>query len=606
MAERSSWLRLRRVPFLEGMPRVPLVSALPRVSLLEGGFALVALALVVLPVTSFTVIRASNEAREQLNSEVSPLATALSRARVDALALGNEATRYALVTGITTRDAYDERRSALRGDVQALETLAEGTRFEGSAMELVTLAEALVASSDAGVQASLVNNGAVVQQELTRALPARMAAFGAGLAELDLVVRARIDELRTDQQDLAEQQQLVMLGSSLVGGAAMALLLLMFASRRRLLRAAEQERERFNGMVEATGFGVLQLDRHGRIEYVNPAAAEHLHYVTGELEGMRITALAARADPGGNGASAVPPFIPALRRHETHLGEETLVRGDGSLLSAEVGVYPTGRPGEEATGAVVIFQDIGERLEEQRQQEEFLTMASHELRSPLTTILGFAERLERRSGELDEATSDAVSTLLGQARRMQRTIDAVLDVARIEAGVLPLEVEPIELRRLVTAEVAALRERAPEAAIEEVLPESTVTVESDPFRVSQVVTNLLDNAVRYGGEPPRVRVEVMVGSQLATVTVTDNGAGILPEDQPRIFDRSYRTARPSAARGDGLGLGLHISKEIVERLGGELSFRTTAGEGTVFSLTLPVSYEPRRRPVPGFSTLRAR
>jgi signal transduction histidine kinase len=173
---------------------------------------------------------------------------------------------------------------------------------------------------------------------------------------------------------------------------------------------------------------------------------------------------------------------------------------------------------------------------------------------------------------------------------MHSTVDAFLDMARLEADVFRVEIEPVGLRQVVATEVEELEERSPEADVTFDAPDSGTIVESDEMRLRQVLVNLLNNAVRHGGAPPQVHVRVYPRDGGFAVAVTDNGNGIPPEDRPHIFERFYR--RPGSERRVGLGVGLYLSRQIADRLGARLTFESEVGKGTTFELVLPARHVP--------------
>jgi signal transduction histidine kinase len=223
-------------------------------------------------------------------------------------------------------------------------------------------------------------------------------------------------------------------------------------------------------------------------------------------------------------------------------------------------------------------------------REEFLSIASHELKTPISALSGQAQlvlRRYKRSAELDPGqVTRALESIIGQAGKLSRLIAQLLDISRIEAAKLIIEREPTDLVALV--EEAADRTRA----ISEHHP---ITVQApprleadvDPLRLEQVLTNLLDNAVKYSPDGGPIEVEVAAtGDGFATISVRDHGLGIPPEKRDQIFERFYQ-AHTGAQRG-GLGLGLYISHQIVEQHGGELAAEFPADGGTRFIVRLPL------------------
>ncbi len=175
-----------------------------------------------------------------------------------------------------------------------------------------------------------------------------------------------------------------------------------------------------------------------------------------------------------------------------------------------------------------------------------------------------------------------------QAERMQHAVSLFLDVARLETGTIELEVEPLSLQGIMRTEIAALCQRYTSVTVTQVYPEDSAIVESDEQRLRQVIGNLLDNAAKYA-DPAQPAITVTLARAAdggVEVRVRDNGAGIRPDVEPYIFQRFYRSEQPKA-RGEGLGLGLYISRRIARHLGAELSFTPNPGSGAEFSLRLP-------------------
>ncbi|MPZ99880.1 MAG: GAF domain-containing protein [Dehalococcoidia bacterium] len=244
-----------------------------------------------------------------------------------------------------------------------------------------------------------------------------------------------------------------------------------------------------------------------------------------------------------------------------------------------------GRRAGIAVETARLYEQLREAL---RTREDFVTIASHELRSPLTSILGFSRRLQRR-GDVDglsESAIEDVATISSEAERMRRTLSLFLEMAGLESGRFVADEADVDFAELIEREREALLRETPLARVQVSCSESPFPVWTDPERVRHIVSNLLGNAVKYGGEPPSVQVVLERAPGRVGVSVRDNGQGIAPVDQPHIFERHYRS--PASANGTrGLGLGLYISRLIAQRLGGSLTFTSTPGGGTEFRLEIP-------------------
>ena len=248
--------------------------------------------------------------------------------------------------------------------------------------------------------------------------------------------------------------------------------------------------------------------------------------------------------------------------------------------------------GSDVRGAVGVFFDITrlERLERVRQ--EFLSNVSHELRTPLTAIITFVETLEGGAVDEPETARRFLSAVLRNAERMRGLINDILELSAIESGAVAVETAPVRLSSLVSECFTSLGARAEErrvALVNEVPPD--VFVHADARRLEQMLTNLVDNAVKFSREGGEVRVSHEREGARDRVCIADTGEGIAPEHLPRIFERFYRVDRARSRAMGGTGLGLAIVKHLARAHGGEATVRSTPGQGSTFTVELPVKPE---------------
>jgi signal transduction histidine kinase len=255
-----------------------------------------------------------------------------------------------------------------------------------------------------------------------------------------------------------------------------------------------------------------------------------------------------------------------------------------------VGIAPVVALGR-IEGTVVVFQDITRRLQEEQTKDDFLAFASHELRNPLTPILGLSRWLGKKASEEPERYSaderDVMQALTQEAERMNRVVELFLDLSRIDAGHFTFDAEPVEITGVVEMEAKSFQARQPDAQLELELPKRKLHAISDEARLRQVLGNLLDNAAKYGGDPAKVRLTVTSDEQQAYISVYNNGAGIAPEDQPHVFERFYRGSTEQHRKKKGLGVGLFLTREIVQQAGGEITLESGPG-GTTFQIRWPM------------------
>jgi PAS domain S-box-containing protein len=229
-------------------------------------------------------------------------------------------------------------------------------------------------------------------------------------------------------------------------------------------------------------------------------------------------------------------------------------------------------------------------------RSRFYASMSHELRTPINAVLGYSTLLlERIYGPLNEKQAEGIERTQKAARHLLELVNDVLDLSKIEAGKIDLRLQPVEFPSLIEDLFVTVRPLADEHKSELSIGHegSPVRVTSDPRRVRQILLNLLSNAIKFGRGNP-IRVNIIRGdSGACTIEVRDEGEGIPPNDQERIFDEFVQLGKTQLQ--DGTGLGLPISRRLAELLGGSLTVESNVGEGSVFRLTLPKNLEPRLR-----------
>jgi PAS domain S-box-containing protein len=226
-----------------------------------------------------------------------------------------------------------------------------------------------------------------------------------------------------------------------------------------------------------------------------------------------------------------------------------------------------------------------------RQRDQFLSIAAHELKTPLTTLLGNAQLMLRRAvrdGTLPERELRQLQVINEQASRLHRMVLALLDISRLDSGQLSIERAPLDLAALARRVIEEVRPANDGRQIEFAAPDESLLVAADELRLEQVLQNLIQNALKYSpeGEPVAVRVERR--STSAAVTVVDRGIGIPAAALPRLFGRFYRAPNAEARQIGGMGVGLYVVKEIVTLHGGDVTVESAEGQGSTFTISLPL------------------
>jgi signal transduction histidine kinase len=248
-------------------------------------------------------------------------------------------------------------------------------------------------------------------------------------------------------------------------------------------------------------------------------------------------------------------------------------------------ISPTAVEGS-TVGAVAVVQDVTELQRVERMRRQFVADASHQLRSPLTAMQGYAEAL------LDEVAADAdtrrryLATIVRDSKRLNRLIEQLLDLSHIESGQAKLEPRPLMVPALLRRVVDSLPGDASRPEIVIKAGDDMPAALADEAYTEQALLNLLQNAVRHTPDHGQVEVWARAESDHLVIGVTDTGAGIAPEHLPRIWDRFYRAGESNK---DGAGLGLAIVKSLIERQGGQVSAQSRLGAGSTFTFTLPLA-----------------
>lgn len=346
----------------------------------------------------------------------------------------------------------------------------------------------------------------------------------------------------------------------------------------------ESQRQRLATTIQSLGDGLLICDNGDRITSMNPRA--------GEL----VPALRVGSSAHGIG-SPLPPLADAL-------ADEVTVKRDDDLTLAVTAARLAGPDG----GAVWTLRDITERARLEQAKSDFVATASHELRSPLTSIKGFIELLDTTDAEnLTERQREFIAIVLKSTDRLVDLVNDLLDIARIESGQFEVHARSVDLRDTIE-EVAALmtpRLEGKRQQLDVQIRDPRPPAHADPARMRQVVTNLVTNAHLYTDEGGTITLRLEGDGQRTQITIADTGRGMSPQDARRIFDRFYRGSA-NERKSPGTGLGLAIVKSLVDLHGGTIDVDSQLGRGTTFTVLLPAAAEiPDRHATPASASASA-
>jgi PAS domain S-box-containing protein len=352
--------------------------------------------------------------------------------------------------------------------------------------------------------------------------------------------------------------------------------------------------------------GVSECDAAGRFVLVNQRFCDILGYTEGELLEMGVQDITHRDDL----PRITELFQGLAKTGDSFVVENRFHRKDGAEVWVNSSVSPIRNGQGEVVQSVAIVIDVTDRKRAEREREqllkqekaaraeaqaasrskdEFMAVVSHELRSPLSSILGYTRLL--RMGAADAAETRRMVEIIERNGKMQlRLIEDLLDTARIISGKLKLEVQPVELLGVVVGALDVMRPAAQAKGIElcSELEPLAGPMTGDPNRLQQIVWNLLSNAIKFTPRSGRVQLRLENVHHQVRITVNDTGKGIEPEFLPFVFDRFRQSDSSSARRFGGLGLGLSLVKQLVELHGGTIEAASDGpGSGATFTVTLP-------------------
>ena len=352
-------------------------------------------------------------------------------------------------------------------------------------------------------------------------------------------------------------------------------------------RRAMRERALFETILDSAGNPIIYIDaRTGHLR-ANPQAERLFGHPIPKDAGREQYAAQLRFPDGKPVAMSELGATRALRGEMIAWQELLVVRSDGS----EVPVLESAAPvivAPDITGAVVVFQDISAMKQRDRVRDEWVAVIAHDLRQPITIITGYAKLLARVINPSSTQIGKFFGHILTSAQQLNRMVEDLLDVSRIEARRLALERQPVDMGALVRSVVDRGAEITRGHVVTVVVHGAIPPIDADPGRVEQVLDNLLSNAAKYGDASTPIGVEVDAKNGCVRVGVTNRGRGIVEEDVCELFKRFSRTRAARDGRVTGVGLGLYIAKALVEAHGGTIEVESVPHETTTFRFTLPV------------------
>jgi len=357
----------------------------------------------------------------------------------------------------------------------------------------------------------------------------------------------------------------------------------MSAQLQNRLKEADLNRSRFEAVLLSMSEGVLVINAKGNILLMNQSLRNFFH-IHAEGTGKNVIEIIRNIE--------IQEIIDKVLKSKRNIASREI-----SILSPQekklsVVATPVLRKNHQE-GAILVFHDVTnvQRLEKIRQ--DFVANVSHELKTPIASIKGYSETL--LSGALEDKAhaKDFLNIIYNESERLARLLDDLLSLSKIESGKLTMNLKATPLPPIIHKVVASMEIQAEQKSITLTikLPEKIPQVLADETRITQVLFNLIDNAIKYTPQNGRIEISAAVQAAEVQVRVSDNGIGIAEKEIPRVFERFYRVDKGRSRELGGTGLGLSIVKHIVKAHHGDISIQSQEAQGTAFIFTVPRSDE---------------
>ncbi|MBM2820869.1 MAG: multi-sensor signal transduction histidine kinase [Candidatus Berkelbacteria bacterium] len=365
-------------------------------------------------------------------------------------------------------------------------------------------------------------------------------------------------------------------------------------SSSKMLREIEEERKKDEALLTSIGEGVLAVDQTGKIILLNGAGEQITGYLQEELLNKTILeTLGLWNKEKQQIDDKDSPIDQVLKDGKTaSIDEIYLKKRDGTLFPSYLSVAVIRGADEKIMGAIVVFRDITHDLEVEQMKQELISIATHELRTPITGVKGYLDMiLGGDAGELNPDMKEMVTEVAKITQRLADLVDDLLNIGRIEQGRIEFRPVPTDLSKIIQEVIDELQIQAKDKKLILSYEKKTIPqVKADPERTRQVLINLIGNSIKYT-EQGSVTVSSDTKDKEVVVQVKDTGLGISKEGQKKLFEKFYRVRTEKTRQVTGTGLGLWITKQLVEKQGGKIWVESEEGKGSDFSFSLP-------RPVP--------
>lgn len=347
------------------------------------------------------------------------------------------------------------------------------------------------------------------------------------------------------------------------------------------LRKSEQK---FRALVSQTTVGIYQADLSRAVTFANDTLCRMTGYKREELVGQEVWAHTYPEDLESE-KQLFERFRKTGASFET---EKRVITKDGRIIWMRESVSPIYNRDGELESSMGVLVDITDRKEIDRQKDEFISIATHELRTPFTSLQAYGEIIEAKLEQGDHKDILSLTKKLNkQIQRFRNLLVQLLDTGRISEGKLTLHKSRFDLTDLIASVVQELRTLSAGHDLK-LRCNSPTVIDAEKERITQVLTNLISNAIKYSPEGGDITIDCRIVKEGVCVSVADEGIGIPEQFHSKVFDRFFRVETKESQSISGIGLGLYITSEIIKMHGGTIGVKSNKGKGSIFFFTLPM------------------
>jgi PAS domain S-box-containing protein len=361
------------------------------------------------------------------------------------------------------------------------------------------------------------------------------------------------------------------------------------AQLREKLDLAKSENAKISALLSSIGEGVIVTDQYGKIERINKAGLEILGYKESDILNKWFVSAIRAVNEDGSVVDAIDRPVTRAFLAGASISERMYYLNKKDIsIPVSVSVSPV-MLDNAPYGAIEIFRDLSDELVKEKIQSEFISIVSHQLRTPLSSINTYAQMLNQGyAGKATNKQKEFISIIENSAKRMNELIHTMLNVTRVEAGNINVNILPVYVDILLEEAIDELTPQAKAKKIKITLISTKgLEVETDGVLLREVLSNLLSNAIRYTPANGGITVRVKVKDRII-FSVADNGYGIPLRSQKHVFTKFFRANNAVKNDVSGTGIGLYLVKQIADRLDGDIWFNSKVGQGSTFYFSLPL------------------